>query len=263
MNPQNPQTRQVWNITDLEVGTFSNDDAGQATIGVKVASGEIIPWGIFVNRDSAGKMINVAVDSAKVSGIAMVANQVINYEDKQYQENEIAELSRRGYVVVKIDPNNVPVAFGPIRVSYATGKVGWLTSSETESFLIGASEGISIERVSTEIAEVYFPGHPSYVVGGAPLSSQSFAGLKTIVVVAGNISGPPAPTTATGALVGERVIAIVGNADAGGPPVVATFGASGGAEDFADIIEVDDEILQNDGDLSANTYTVWLAPALS
>jgi len=256
-NSQYPQTRKVWNVTDLEAGLFSNHDGGQSTVKAKVAASNTVKFGTFAVRNASGLLTAFSSGATKVSGVAMIANQVVDYENRNYSQNETAEEARRGFVTVKIDTTNPPTAFGAVRISHDTGTEGFLTSSTSNSKLVAANEGIQILRVGTDIAEIFLPGKPEYNLDGDGLATQSFAGLKVLAGVGNNGAGS---ITLTGAVVGDRVVAVFGTPTAGtgalAPLVVGT--------DVESEITVVDEIQQSSvSDLSGNTYIFLLAPALA
>jgi hypothetical protein len=90
--------------------------------------------------------------------------------------------------------------------------------------------------------------------GAATLAKQAFTGLKVLSAAGRNGAGA---ITLTGAVIGERLIAVFGNPTAGGALLVEIVGT-----DFEVAVTVTDQIQQAVGDdLSANTYVFLLVPA--
>lgn len=159
--PLYPQNRSVWNVSDLNPGTFANYDAGRASIGAKVASGQTIKFGTFVKKTTAGELEIIEDGDLVIAGVAMQALNVEDYVNLQYTEGELAELATRGVVAVKIDPANKPSAYGNIFVSFESGKEGWLTSVNTNAMQLDKKE-VEIREVGDNVALVYLSGLVGY-----------------------------------------------------------------------------------------------------
>jgi hypothetical protein len=90
--------------------------------------------------------------------------------------------------------------------------------------------------------------------GAATLPKISFTGIKTLKGVGAAV---PGAVTLTGAAVGDRVVAIIGNLTAGGPLLVFVPGT-----DFEAAISVINQIQQlSASDLHLTTIVAILAPA--
>lgn len=97
---------------------------------------------------------------------------------------------------------------------------------------------------------------PTLGAGAVSLPKIAFTGLVTLKGVGVAAAGP---ATLTGAVVGQRVLAIIGNLTAGGPLLVFVPGT-----DFEATISVINQIQQlSSSDLHLTTIVVILAPAES
>jgi hypothetical protein len=166
-NPQYPQNRSVWNVTDLEPGEWGRLDEGQMSRNLKVAAGETIKFGAFLSKDSSGNAEAIAVAETRVYGVSLISQIATDYGNRQYSENEQIGVAKRGYVVVGIDTDNKPSAGGVIRISYGAGIIGYLTSVTTNAIQIADTEGVEIIAVGDEVALVYLDGKPAHVSAAA------------------------------------------------------------------------------------------------
>ena len=164
--PTVPTSRPVSSISEPAAGSLGTyDPAAQEAPAQKVLTA--FDFGALVAAGNGGADVVSSSTSQNLLGVALIANNSGDYANNAYLANDIAGIGRRGYYIVKIDPDNKPTAGGTIRVSFATGKKGWITSSATSSLLIAQTAGIRIERVYDTVAEVYMNGNPVYPISGS------------------------------------------------------------------------------------------------
>jgi hypothetical protein len=158
--PQVAQSRPNWDITEQEAG-MAGSQAENAEAAPTRKALAALEFGAFVVNGSGGydKFSNAATS---VVGPALFNNLARNNTNRLYTIGELASVGRRGYFLVKIDTANKPVAYGAVKISYAAGKEGYLTSAGS-SFRTAAS-GIQITEVLDSVAEVYLDGSPVYAV---------------------------------------------------------------------------------------------------
>lgn len=156
-----PQTRAVHTVGEPVAGTRGSFDPAEAsgeTLAVKETVG--IEFGVLLtmNNDSDGYLLPTAT-TTKIYGAAPRAISAGDTATDRYSLNDALTPIRRGYLYCKIDPNNKPAMGTSVRVSYATGKKGWLTSSATDSLAVS---GLYVTAVYDTVAEVYFSGVAEY-----------------------------------------------------------------------------------------------------
>lgn len=163
--PSVPTSRPIHSISEPAAGSLGTyDPAAQQAPAQKVLTA--FDFGALVIQGSGGFDV-VGPASTQVAGVALIGNNSGDYANDAYLADDIAGIGRRGYYHVKIDPDNKPTAGGTIRVSFATGKKGWLTSATASSLLIAQTAGLKIERVYDTVAEVYFNGNAVYPISGS------------------------------------------------------------------------------------------------
>ncbi len=164
--PSVPSSRPIHSISEPAAGSLGTyDPAAQEAPAQKVLTA--FDFGAFVVAGSGGADVLGPATTQNLLGVALVAQSSGDYANNAYLAADIAGIGRRGYYIAKIDPDNKPSVGGAIRVSFATDKKGWLTSSATSSLLIAQTSGIRIERVYDTVAEVYLNGNPVYPVASS------------------------------------------------------------------------------------------------
>jgi hypothetical protein len=154
-----------------------------------------------------------------------------------------------------------PIAFaGPLNVELVEVGSGGLTAGDdVTSDSVGKGITFSGTGWSVGIALEAAPAgsfcpvwvFPRYITNAA-LAGIAFTGLKTLPAAGVAAAGP---ITLTGAVVGERVLMVIGAPTAGGTLVAPE-------SSFESVITVADQIQQTQAaNLSANTYVFVLAPA--
>lgn len=157
-----PQTRPIHSITEPAAGSKGTLDPAEASAPTQKLV-TALAFGVMVVQAATGYDI-VASGSTGVVGALPVSTLAGDYANKAYKADDAAAPIRRGYLHVKIDPDNKPTLTGALYVSYATGKEGWLTSSSSNSKQLAAGAGIKVENVYDTVAEVYFSGNPIYAL---------------------------------------------------------------------------------------------------
>lgn len=164
--PTVPTSRPVSSISEPAAGSLGTyDPAAQQAPAQKALAA--LDFGAFVVDGSGGADALGPATTQQLLGVALVAPNAEDYATSAYAANDIVGIGRRGYYIAKIDPDNKPSVGGAIRVSFATGKKGWLTSSATSSLLIAQTAGVRIERVYDTVAEVYLNGNAVYPISGS------------------------------------------------------------------------------------------------
>lgn len=160
-----PQARAVHTITEPRAGTKGTHDPAETSAPTQKAL-FALEFGTLVTQGSGG-YDKVGPASTSVVGALPVNQLAGDYPIGKHVIDDAVAPIRRGYLHVKIDPDNKPAVGGNIRVSFASGKEGWLTSSVTSSLAIPKTAGMKIESVYDTTAEVYFDGHPEYEISGS------------------------------------------------------------------------------------------------
>lgn len=155
-----PQTRAVHSITEPAAGSKGTADPAETSAPTQKAL-FAFQFGTLVVQ-GVGGYGEVAAGSTSVVGALPISTLAGDYKNLKHLVDDAVAPIRRGYLHVKVDPANKPVVGGPLRVSYAAGKEGWLTTEVANSKVIAASAGIKLENVYDSVAEVYFSGLPEY-----------------------------------------------------------------------------------------------------
>ena len=169
------QNRQIWTPGSIEPGEKGRFDPGCLTRTYEVANTASlkIPFGTFVQVSVSGTselITEIADASVTMLGVALIAQQGISdYANRQYSENEVAEVGVRGFFYVRVDQDNIPAVGGEIKILSATdADTGALTSTNTNAREITGNLGariVGIEKFGgITVAEVYLDGRPDYVL---------------------------------------------------------------------------------------------------
>lgn len=160
-----PQNRPVHSFSEPPAGSSGGQDAAQL-LGPTQKALEELEMGVLVAQGSGG-IANIGPGSTSFLGATVLSIPAGDYEHRKFIAEDAVAYVRRGTFMVKIDPANPPTVGGALRVSFASGKKGWLTSSATSSLAIDPGAGIKVEMVYNNVARVYFAGLPEYAIAGS------------------------------------------------------------------------------------------------
>lgn len=167
--PAYPQNRRVWNTTDLAAGIQARSGFDWEERPGLVAQDAPIQFGAFCELVNTAGALTVKKFSSGATAALSVALQGTpqgssDYDNYQYAQGDLVPTLRKGYVNVKIDPNNKPTPGNTFKISYASGLEGYITSSASNSKSVAATDGLEIMSVGDTTCEVYVPGWNAYPV---------------------------------------------------------------------------------------------------
>ena len=168
-NPQHPQNRKNWQTTELEAGEMADSDDGQLITSHKVGNGSVGPveFGTFCTKQASnalGQIVNQLEDGDdKIRGVCVINNQSPEYKERRQPKNTVAGVAKRGFVAVKIIPDQPPLIDDGslIYISWTPPYAGYLTNLATGDAKMDSSvEGVEIQSVGAETAIISLPGRP-------------------------------------------------------------------------------------------------------
>lgn len=164
-----PQTRKLHNYTEGSPGRTAvfDPNSKQKTLVAAAA----IEFGQIVTESGTNEVTNPGASSTSFAGIALADSKATNFDSSAFAADDLVPVGLAGYFYAKIDVDNKPTARGSVKVSYATGKVGYLTSQVVQSREIGADQGIEIVEVLDTVAVVYLSGNPKMTISAAEVAS--------------------------------------------------------------------------------------------